>query len=591
MFYPQGTAKAIASSCKIQGPHPISPPSRRTDTLQTYSTRDCRPLDIDMQTILPVWSQTAPRDFVSYSMCFPFQASALPNAQEAARAHLLRSLHRLAETRPEFAGNLRLSTALNQPGWLVWHKHKAKAVSVGPDDQPGDGIHATFEDISATFEYNYDELRKRGFPPAAFTHGRFALGINPNPADPGAQPKNPAGAGGAPKRKGVPVLIVRTFFIKGGLLLLSHLHHAFGDGECVRVLLDCLGAATRDVTVRHPPGWTLSLPDVVQSKARDASGRGVGVLAKDCPEYHYVANKMVGPTQPVLREGGFDMSKVETDAKVFVFTEATLLKLRERLRPRSRVGETIGQMPSIYVCLSALAWAHVAHARHETESQEDGVSAAGDATLMNPVNWIKRMKSVEQASSASQTNSRTSGVHNTAINGYLPPPGKTFIKVDDYFGNATTKCLTTVPPQKLLDAARNRDLSDLSDLSAAIRLSISAVDGGYVDARTRLYNALTDYRTLGLEDDPRLWHDLQVNTWRPFGGDAIFDIPGVGGPCKPESIRKAMVGGRCDYRNAIILPAAEGSTEHELFVSLPKVALDALCSDQGFMMWVDRVAG
>ncbi|KAH9435516.1 hypothetical protein MCOR02_004443 [Pyricularia oryzae] len=133
-----------------------------------------------MQTILPVWSQTAPRDFVSYSMCFPFQASALPNAQEAARAHLLRSLHRLAETRPEFAGNLRLSTALNQPGWLVWHKHKAKAVSVGPDDQPGDGIHATFEDISATFEYTYDELRKRGFPPAAFTHGRFALGINPN---------------------------------------------------------------------------------------------------------------------------------------------------------------------------------------------------------------------------------------------------------------------------------------------------------------------------------------------------------------------------------------------------------------------------
>lgn len=591
MFYPPSTAKVVASSCKVQASHPVTPPSCRTENLQPRSTRDGWPLDTDMPTILPLWSQTAPRDFVSYSMCFPFQASDQSTAQETARTHLLRSLHRLAETRPEFAGNLQLSTSPGQPGWLVWHKHQAKAVSVGPGDQPGDGIYATFEDISATFDYDYDELRKRGFPPAAFTHSRFALGINANPADPGAQPKNPTGAGGAPKRKGVPVLIIRTFFIKGGLLLLSHLHHAFGDGECVRVLLDCLGAATRDVTVKHPPGWTLSLPDIVESKAQDTSGRGVGALARDCPEYHYVANKMVGPTQPVLREGGFDMSKVPTDAKVFVFTEDTLLKLREKLRPRNRAGEIIGQMPSIYVCISALAWAHIALARHETESQDDGVSAAGNATLMNPVNWIKRMKSVEEASSASQTNARTSGVQNAAINGYITPPDETHIKVDEYFGNATTKCLTTIPSQKLLDAARNRELGDLSDLSAAIRRSISAVDGSYVHARTRLYNALTDYRTLGLEDDPRLWHDLQVNTWRPFGGDAVFDIPGIGGPRKPESIRKALVGGRCDYRNAIILPAAEGSTEHELFVSLPKVALDALCGDQGFMMWVDRVAG
>lgn len=523
----------------------------------------------DPTTPLDLWSQTAPRDWVAYGMCFPHHGGR--KERERAIQALLTALAKLARDRPKYAGRLRLSRNPDTPGVLIW-------------TPSNNGIDAKFSDVSGEIDESYEQLRQKGFP-ASFFHNPevFVLGINPNPADATQSDKNPpAGANGAvaapavstpETRTEVPVVAIRGFFIKGGLILQICLHHAFGDGYCMRDFLEDFAAETRgEVLKRNGDRRKLRLPldflhdrcallGTPKSASREAKARW---LASKCPEYTFDPQWFTGPTQPYRPP---PPSQERTGCVIASIGKAKLDSLRRCLR------SCHGKEPSEYVALSALLWAHVTLHRSDVE----GVGREKMATLSNPVNWKRNLAS-----------------------------GPMISVLDDYFGNATAKCLTRVERVLLVDAARlssaarNVDeaglekdaaLDGLRAIAAAIRKNIDAVDDAFVALRTSLYRTLPDPRNLGLVDDPYSAAYMQFNTWRPFGADAKFKIPGVpedprgpGGACA-ERIRKVMMGKQFDFRNVLIMPACRSSDDTEILVSLPARSLSALLKDKGFTRW------
>ncbi|KAK7970115.1 anthranilate n-hydroxycinnamoyl/benzoyltransferase [Apiospora saccharicola] len=74
-------------------------------------------------------------------------------------------------------------------------------------------------------------------------------------------------------------------------------------------------------------------------------------------------------------------------------------------------------------------------------------------------------------------------------------------------------------------------------------------------------------RLVGVNSDPRQSNYLAFNTWRHFGADAEWKIPGVP-VTKPDAIRRGLP--TWTLNTALILPAAASSKSQELFVCLSR---------------------
>ncbi|KLU85204.1 hypothetical protein MAPG_04234 [Magnaporthiopsis poae ATCC 64411] len=515
---------------------------------------------------LDLWSQTAPRDWVAYGMCFPHSGGR--RDREKATQALQAALNRLARERPRYAGRLRLSRNPETPGRLLWTASTS--------------IDFRSRDISDEVDVSYDQLRNRGFP-ASFFHNPniFVLGINPNPADatqPGGSTPLAVAKGGAAAaaasttevRVEVPVVAIRCFFIKGGLILQACLHHAFGDGCCMHDFLHDLALVTRGQPVlprldrrrlHLPPDFLRS--DCPETGAAAAAARHESREAKAerlvdlCPEYKFDPQWFTGPTQPHRSRDAPAPPQERVECVVVTITTAKLAALRRCLRSAH------GSEPSDYIALSTLTWAYVTLHRSEQEGCGGSREEKMIATLSNPVNWKRKLPRV---------------------------PYVDLLK--DYFGNATAKCLTHFELGGLADAARacapvprattteaSRGDDDAS-LEADPRLNINAVDKSYVGVRMDLYRALPDPRNLGLVDDPYSVAHMQFNTWKAFGSDAMAN-----GGARAESVRKVMMGKQPDYRNVLIMPTVRPQGETEILISLPARSLAALLKDEGFTRW------
>ncbi|KAH8668896.1 hypothetical protein BX600DRAFT_460910 [Xylariales sp. PMI_506] len=167
----------------------------------------------------------------------------------------------------------------------------------------------------------------------------------------------------------------------------------------------------------------------------------------------------------------------------------------------------------------------------------------------------------------------------------------------DYFGNAALPAVTKVPMWQVLAAASCDGGNSSSSSSAAahlaalvpqIKASIDAVDEDYVHRRLAMVSALPDPRIIGVNYDPRTPECLAFNTWRHFGADAVWSIPGVPAS-KPDAIRRAH--GSWNLGTALILPGQSLAVTQEIFISLSQVAMDLLCKDEEWLKWVDRVIG
>ncbi|KAI1101315.1 hypothetical protein F4804DRAFT_347742 [Jackrogersella minutella] len=347
-----------------------------------------------------------------------------------------------------------------------------------------------------------------------------------------------------------PGTFVQAEFPPGGLLLSIFLHHGLVDGGSLRVFLECFAAQTRNTPVNLPSEQTFPMTHIRGHKGPftihdESTFRG---LLIGCPEYTMLTD-LSGPTQPRLLKNGMAMAHIEKIGKIFVFSNERLQELRELIRSRNGIAEP----PSAYTSLAALAFAHITKARVAAEKYLPGVHPRGVAMLWNSVNWRTR-----------------------AFQG----------ATDNYFGNAALPAVTKVSMAQLNAACDDDD--ELARLVPLVKASIDAVDQEYVSRRLAMLSEVPDPRLLGVNYDPRMPEMLAFNTWRHFGADVEWNIPGVP-VTRADAIRRAH--GSWNLGTCLILPAKADSMKQELFVSLSVDSMRLLCADDGWTRWIDRIIG
>ncbi|GAW13395.1 hypothetical protein ANO14919_027800 [Xylariales sp. No.14919] len=381
-------------------------------------------------------------------------------------------------------------------------------------------------------ETDYEQLKREEFPPGRFIDPRYGI--------PGLGDAN---------RGPLPVSKVDVTFARGGLLLSIFLQHAITDGSSLRVFLEALGNQTRHVPTFSPSDQKLRVSSPIlhsiasrrltdETEFRQRVGR--------CPEYAVLPD-LSGPTQPLMQR--LPIQDPERIGKIFVFTKQRLDELRNLIQKENESQ----YRPTAYMSLATLAFAHITRARVEAESFPSGLPPGPDAKLWNSVNW-----------------------RNRAFHG----------ATHNYFGNAVLPAVTRVARTQVSAACYNdRDLARLVPL---VKASIDVVDEEYVSERMSMMSQAPDPRMVGVNYDPRSPEMLAFNTWRHFGADVEWAIPGVP-VAKPDTIRRAT--GGFGLGTALILPTQFGSERQELYVSLSVNAMQALCEDERWRHWVDRIIG
>ncbi|KAI0096745.1 hypothetical protein GGR51DRAFT_493050 [Nemania sp. FL0031] len=439
--------------------------------------------------------------------------------------HIRQSLTRLADERPLFAARLRVASN----GRVVLRRSRVFEIEF--DEVPYEKV-VPYEDGKAV---DYETLKRREFPPGTFIHPRYGK----------------AGLG-EPNGDLLPLSKVEVAFAPGGLLLSIFLQHSITDGGSLRVFLEAFGNQTRNITDSLPSEQKLpvSAPRLhgVESGKISESSAFKG-LVKSCPEYTILPD-LSGPTQPPPQTMGNPISSFDKVGKVFVFTDEKLKELRALIQDENKSDKR----PTAYISLASLAFAHITEARIKHEPGLTGIEASNKAMLWNSVNWRPR------AFPKSATK--------------------------NYFGNAVLPAVTRVTREHA-KAASHHD-SDLARLAVSVKKSIDVVDEDYVRQRMSMMSQAPDPRMVGVNYDPRSPEVLAFNTWRHFGADIEWNIPGVP-VSKPDTIRRAT--GGWGLGTALLLPAKEDSKRQELFVSLSVDAMQALCEDKRWMKWVDRVIG
>ncbi|KAI1081015.1 hypothetical protein F5B20DRAFT_87350 [Whalleya microplaca] len=382
-------------------------------------------------------------------------------------------------------------------------------------------------------EQDYERMRDEGFPPSIFVHPRFGVSGSISPG-----------------LDSVPVSKVQAVFPKGGLMLSIFLHHGLVDGGSLRVFLECFAAQTRRTLVDLPSEQAFPMLDSrnCRNPAHIHSVSAFRGLMARCPEFTMLPD-LSGPTQPRLLKTGMAMRHIEKTGKIFVFSHERLQELRELIRSRNHTSEP----PTAYTSLAALAFAHITKSRVAAEKYLPGVRPRPVATLWNSVNW------------------RTRAFQDAAAK---------------YFGNAALPAVTEASITQL--AAACDDDEKLAQLVPLVKQSIDAVNEEYVSRRLAMLSEAPDPRLVGVNYDPRMPEVLAFNTWRHFGADIEWSIPGVP-VARADAIRRAH--GCWNLGTALILPAKADSMKQELFVSLSIDAMKLLCADGGWMKWVDRVIG
>ncbi|RYP84100.1 hypothetical protein DL769_001245 [Monosporascus sp. CRB-8-3] len=336
------------------------------------------------------------------------------------------------------------------------------------------------------------------------------------------------------------------------------------DGESLGIFLECLAAQTRQGSIDRPSEQKIALATSRHYKTPGELRDQFQRLAAKCPEFTLLPD-LSGPTQPRLLDVGTPLHEIDRTGKIFVFSNARLEALKRLVTSHPGSASSSPTLPTTCYCaLAALTFAHVTRARAgaerylpagrcSTSMEPPGRTTTTTAQLWNSVNWRAR---------AFQDATR------------------------DYFGNAALPAVTEVPTDRLFAACE--DDSELARIVLLIRETIDGVDQTYVHRRLAMLAAAPDPRLIGVRYDPRMPEVLAFNTWRHFGADAAWHIPGIP-VAKPNAIRRAH--GSWGMGTALILPAQAESTKQELFLSLSIEAMEALCNDERWMRWVDRVIG
>lgn len=378
---------------------------------------------------------------------------------------------------------------------------------------------------------NYADLAARGFPAQMFIHPELDLN-NTLKLDEGA----------------VPVAHVRVKFVNGGLLLMLSVHHTAGDAYCLGLFAEAFAAATRGerIAVEYS-SLTLRLP-----QDEDISSKTQLTLLKDCPEYEILLNPNPGPSLPDKLPGGAPSEEIPGVSKIFALKIDHIEELRNMLRD---VWGPVARKPSAFACMAALTFAHVTKARTGSES---GIAPpcenANTAKLFTPVDFRRRFHE----------------------------------ETEEYFGNAIITVPTEIPVEDLHLACEDQDVAALAKIVAHITATFSKVDQAAILHRKALFKRISDYNRLALSQDRRIPGQMQFNSWRYFGGNDVWKMPGMGIK-KPDSVRRVQ--GAVSLGNALILPLNSESEFWEIVIHLTPVSMAALEQDDDWMRWVHKTIG
>lgn len=476
--------------------------------------------------LLPSFSQSAARFYTQTVYCFPYNDR---TSKRLTIHHLRTSLKLLGEQCPLLAGTLHASPLESIVSVLPGGGKISLEVLITSGQQFASTDNSTY------FDSYYSRLASCGFPPRAFVHPSLDLNkkldLEEGP---------------------IPVCHVRATFVPGGLLIWLSIHHTIGDDYCLNLFSECLAAATR----RQPiPPSTPRSPVLDLPRHPVWSPSTLMTLARECPEFDVLLYPGESPALPDVLPGGLPPSAIPKSGKIFTFSADRLEKLRGIIYRASGPG---AEPPSVGACLAALTLAHVTQARLATEVGfvPEPDSDARTARLFTPIDWRGRGLGSEMAG---------------------------------YFGNAFVTLLTRVPINEVQDACvDDGTMEAMARLVSKISASVRAVDREAVLKRDALFRRVGDCRRLLLRMDHRRPAELEFNTWRAIGADAVWNIPGVLS-AQPDAIRKVQ--GDWGMGNALVLPARPASRVYEVFLELPKVSMESLCQSNGWLRWVDRVVG
>ncbi|KAK6836645.1 hypothetical protein PG987_007140 [Apiospora arundinis] len=276
---------------------------------------------------LHVLNQVAPREYVNFTLCFPFNDDM---AQEAV-THLQHCVDECLQQNPHLAGAIQEQDT-PQRNTLAYTPQPTRVAI--EQLRPSCFVSSDGSRRALT----YDDIRAGGFSPGLFWGEIFAPVGNPAIVD----------------NNLVPVLIVRTIFVKGGLLLGVFIHHAMSDGLVATALINDLAARSRGEELGSIPNGggsprqTATTPGPAVGRVRGARARPArdsGGSAARRPWLRFCLN---GRLSPQLQTGS-----------------------KTKLQRLSQTLAGIGSKPSTNVALMALFWAYVAKARMRAVGVED----------------------------------------------------------------------------------------------------------------------------------------------------------------------------------------------------------------------------
>ncbi|CAH0058467.1 unnamed protein product [Clonostachys solani] len=483
--------------------------------------------------LLSTWNQIAPRVYQRQWFCFPCWRDARP---EGITSHLRSALDRLASHFPHLT--CKISLLSGHPGYLC----------IYPDDDAK--ISLRVYDERNSYNWTYAQLEAQGFPAKAFVHPCFDL--------PYELLEN---------SEGIPVFEVHARLIEGGLLLGIYSHHSVSDGTAIHKVVSSLAQLTIEPTRLPMAEYTdihLDLPPNLLIGSGHSSSSTFHDLLSKCPEYQLLSS-LTGPTQFRISQAGMPWKDIQKTGRVFIFGAQQIEILKHRIT------ECCGHSPSTFTCLAALSWAYVTKARLSSpinllsSSPGEKMTIPNDVRLMISTDWRQR-----------------------AFTGTMGPNA----------GNAVALPKTALDTGIVLAAcSRDESISSpaLGTITQAIEAMVRNVDDSFVALRTALFREAPDPRLIGVDADPRDPRDFYFNSWRHFGGQTRWKIPGAveqegdknGGGVAPDAIRRAQA--EWNIGAGLILPARKGCLGSEVLITLDVDAMECLCEDADWKLWVNEI--
>ncbi|KAM0542533.1 hypothetical protein ACHAPJ_012741 [Fusarium lateritium] len=263
---------------------------------------------------------------------------------------------------------------------------------------------------------------------------------------------------------------------------------------------------------------------------------------------------------------GTPFGDIRKTGRIFIIQDQFIGDLKKELGSMVPT-DSQRRQPSAFTCLAAITWAHVTKARLSNTfgsplSASNGAAFPDEVRLLMSVDWRRRVSTNVMSPSA---------------------------------GNTIALSIASINTAAILAACSDdKDIScpALANIVHTIDEAVLSVDDDFVALRTALIRASSDPRLIGVDVDPRDPCGFYFNTWRHFGTQTRWRLPGFvekesNSGLAPDAIRRAQ--GSFNLGAGLVLPSRGDGTKYEILVTLEADAMAVLCADPSWGQWVEQV--